>query len=131
MAARWPPRLLGTVDGQAGQDQRIGSRSINSCTCSSCLITDLRLDHRPRLLHQSKGRHLLDRGRQEGREEGEAQGEAKVTLRQLNRRCGPLSEVTTARIQALPLQQLEALSEALLDFTGPADLAVWLAEHAG
>jgi predicted transposase YdaD len=68
---------------------------------------------------------------EEGRVEGEAQGEAKVTLRLLNRRCGPLSEVTTARIQALPLQQLEALSEALLDFTGPADLAVWLAEHAG
>ena len=57
MAARWPPRLLGTVDGQAGQDQRIGSRSINSCTCSSCLITDLRSNHRPRLLHHSKGRN--------------------------------------------------------------------------
>jgi hypothetical protein len=54
-----------------------------------------------------------------------------VTLRQLNRRCGPLSGGTTARIQALPLQQLESLAEALLDFTGPADLASWLAAHAG
>ena len=52
---------------------------------------------------------------------------AVVTLRQLNRRCGPLSEATTARIQALPLLQLEAL----LDFTGPADLTSWLAAHAG
>jgi hypothetical protein len=52
-------------------------------------------------------------------------------LRQLNRRCGPLSETTTAEIQALPLERLEALAEALLDFSGPADLAVWLAEHAG
>ena len=68
---------------------------------------------------------------EEGRLEGEAQGEAKVTLRLLNRRCGPLSEVTTARIKALPLQQLEALAEALLDFSGPADLTSWLAEHAG
>jgi predicted transposase YdaD len=87
------------------------------------------------LLHTRAAQDLLDRGRQEGREEGreegEAQGEAKVTLRLLNRRCGPLSEVTTARIQALPLQQLEALAEALLDFSGPADLAAWLAEHAG
>ena len=83
------------------------------------------------LLHTRAAQDLLDQGRQEGREEGEAQGEAKVTLRQLNRRCGPLSEVTTAGIQALPLQQLEALAEALLDFTGPADLAAWLAEHAG
>jgi len=49
-------------------------------------------------------------------------GEAKMTLL-LNRRCGPLSEATTARIQALPLEQLEALAEALLDFSGPEDLA--------
>ena len=65
----------------------------------------------------------------EGRQEGEALGEAKVTLRQLNRRCGPLSEATTAQIQALPLEQLEALADALLDFQGPADLAAWLAAH--
>jgi predicted transposase YdaD len=79
------------------------------------------------LLHTRAAQDLLDRGRQEG----EAQGEAKVTLRQLNRRCGPLSEATTARIQALPLKQLEALAEALLDFGGPVDLAVWLEEHKG
>jgi predicted transposase YdaD len=87
------------------------------------------------LLHTRAAQMLLDRGREEGREEGEAQGRsaeaAAVTLRQLNRRCCPLSEATTARIQALPLDQLESLAEALLDFTGPADLASWLAEHAG
>jgi predicted transposase YdaD len=90
------------------------------------------------LLHTRAAQDLLDRGRQEGeaqgeargRQEGEAQGEAKVTLRLLNRRCGPLSEATTARIQALPLEQLEALAEALLDFSGSADLAAWLEEHA-
>ncbi len=68
---------------------------------------------------------------EEGRQEGEARGEAKLALRQLNRRCGPLSEAATARIQALPLEQLEALTEALLDFSGPADLAAWLAQHGG
>ena len=50
-----------------------------------------------------------------------------MALRQLNRRCGPLSGATTAQIQALPLEQLETLADALLDFTGPADLAAWLA----
>ena len=73
----------------------------------------------------------------EGRQEGEALGEAKVTFRQLNRRCGPLTDATTAQIQALPLEQLEALAVgaafsagvALLDFTGPADLAAWLAAN--
>ena len=68
---------------------------------------------------------------QEWIEEGRLEGEAKVALRQLNRRCGPLSNATTARIQALQLEQLEALAEALLDFSGPADLAAWLAEHGG
>ena len=95
------------------------------------------------LLHTRAAQDLLHRGRQEGeargRKEGEAQGEARgraaeaaaVTLRQLNRRCGPLSDATTAEIQALPLERLETLAEALLDFGGPADLAVWLSEHAG
>jgi hypothetical protein len=62
--------------------------------------------------------------------EGRQEGEAAVTLRLLNRRCGPLSETTTAQIQALPLDQLEALADALLDFQGPADLAAWLAANA-
>ena len=87
------------------------------------------------LLHTRAAQILLDRGREEGRQEGEAQGralgEANVTLRQLNRRCGPLSDATTARIQALPLQQLESLAEALLDFSGPTDLAAWLNGHTG
>jgi hypothetical protein len=63
----------------------------------------------------------------EGRQEGEAREAAKMTLRLLNRRCGPLSEATTAQIQALPVDKLEALADALLDFQGPADLAAWLA----
>jgi predicted transposase YdaD len=87
------------------------------------------------LLHTRAAQDLLDRGREEGKAQGEARGralgEASVTLLLLNRRCGPLSEVTTARIQALPMLQLEALAEALLDFAGADDLASWLAEHAG
>ena len=66
----------------------------------------------------------------EGRQEGRHEGEAAVTLRQLNRRCGPLTGATTAQIQALPVDQLEALADALLDFQGPADLSSWLAANA-
>jgi len=62
----------------------------------------------------------------EGEAKGRQEGEAAVTLRLLNRRCGPLTAATTARIQALPLEQLEALADALLNFQGPADLAAWL-----
>ena len=31
----------------------------------------------------------------------------------------------------MPLEQLESLAEALLDFSGPADLTAWLADHNG
>jgi len=66
------------------------------------------------------------RGKAEGEAKGKAEGEATVVLRLLQRRCGPISAATTARIQALPLEKLEALAEALLDFSGPADLTAWL-----
>jgi hypothetical protein len=86
------------------------------------------------LRHTRLAQDWIEEGRLEGeargRLEGEARGEAKLALRQLNLLCGPLSEATIARIQALPLEQLEALTEALLEFSGPADLAAWLAAHA-
>ena len=69
-------------------------------------------------------------GLQEGLQEGRQEGEAAVTLRLLNRRCGPISEPTTSQIQALPVEKLEALADALLDFQGPTDLSAWLAANS-
>jgi predicted transposase YdaD len=82
------------------------------------------------LRHSRAAQELLAEGRLEGRQQGEALGEVKATLRLLNHRCGPLSPATTTRIQALPLDQLEALGLALLDFSGADDLAAWLEVHA-
>ncbi|MEB3332027.1 MAG: DUF4351 domain-containing protein, partial [Synechococcaceae cyanobacterium] len=65
-------------------------------------------------------------GRLEGRQEGRQEGELELTLRQLLRRCGPLSAAQEARIRSLPLERLEALAEALLDFRGAEDLEAWL-----
>jgi predicted transposase YdaD len=64
-----------------------------------------------------------------GEVRGEARGEAKVTLRLLALRCGPLREEQERRIHILPLELLEALDEALLDFEGMADLNAWLAAN--
>ena len=61
-----------------------------------------------------------------GEAQGEARGEAKVTLRQLSRRCGPLNAEQESVIRNLPLERLEGLAEALLDFEGMADLNAWL-----
>ena len=88
---------------------------------------------REEIRHTRAVQDWLAEGRQEGLQEGEAkgrqEGEAAVTLRLLNRRCGPLTDATTAQIQALPLEKLEALADALLDFQGQADLAAWLAAN--
>ena len=88
---------------------------------------------REEIRHTRAVQDWLAEGRQEGEACGEARGEAreaaKMTIRLLNRRCGPLAETTTAQIQALPLDQLESLADALLDFQGPADLSAWLAAN--
>jgi hypothetical protein len=47
-------------------------------------------------------------------------------LRQLTSRLGELAPELQSQIQALPLSQLEALGEALLDFSEPEDLLHWL-----
>ena len=67
------------------------------------------------------------RGRELGQEQGLKTGELEITLRQLRRRCGALTAKQEARIRALPLPELEALAEALLDFQGADDLNTWLA----
>ena len=84
---------------------------------------------REEIRHTRAVQDWLAEGRQEGLHEGEAREASKMTLRLLNRRCAPLTAATTAQIQALPVDQLEALADALLDFQGPADLSAWLAAH--
>ena len=61
-----------------------------------------------------------------GEKEGRKEGERSLIIRQLNRRVGNVSSEMEAQIAALPLEQLEALGEALLDFTTLADLDGWL-----
>jgi predicted transposase YdaD len=65
-------------------------------------------------------------GRQIGQQEGRQEGETDLVLRLLTRRCGLLSPAQEKQIRGLAIGQLEALGEALLDFTGMADLDNWL-----
>ncbi|HEY9784450.1 MAG TPA: DUF4351 domain-containing protein, partial [Candidatus Obscuribacterales bacterium] len=79
-----------------------------------------------------------EQGRKEGREEGLKEGiqqgrrmEAiNLVLRHLTRRVGQLEENLVGQVKSLSLVQLEALSEALLDFSTRADLETWLADHS-
>ena len=61
--------------------------------------------------------------------QGQQAEATSMILRQLQRRCGPLSTEQQSQIQALPLAELEALAEALLDFQGAADLTAWLSQR--
>jgi predicted transposase YdaD len=74
-------------------------------------------------------REIYGLGQQEGRLEGRQAEASAMTQRQLLRRFGALATEQQARIQALPLVELEALADALLDFQTAADLTDWLAQR--
>lgn len=52
-----------------------------------------------------------------------------IIMRQLTRRFGLLVPDTQERLRKLSREQLEELSEALLDFVAIADLDTWLHER--
>jgi Domain of unknown function (DUF4351) len=56
--------------------------------------------------------------------------EKALILRQLTRRVGELPKRSLTQINALSIEQLEALGEALLDFTGCDELKKWLKENS-
>jgi Domain of unknown function (DUF4351) len=62
-----------------------------------------------------------DRGRQIGERHEEV-----LIMRLLNRRVGSISLQLQEKIKTLPLERLDDLGEALLDFVGIEDLTNWL-----
>jgi predicted transposase YdaD len=62
---------------------------------------------------------------------GRQEEAAAMTQRLLQRRFGSLATEQQARIQGLPLSDLQALADALLDFQTAADLTTWLAQCSG
>ncbi len=64
--------------------------------------------------------------KEEGRAEGRREEAAFLILRQLNKRFQNLDSEILERVRQLPLDQLESLAEALLDFSMSSDLDHWL-----
>ena len=77
-------------------------------------------------MYQSILREGRAEGRAEGLEQGRTVGERSLVLKQLQRKLGSLSPELTTKVSALSLEELEALGEALLDFTRISDLETWL-----
>ena len=74
-------------------------------------------------------------GRQEGKQEGLQEGKQEECIlllsRLLRRKFGlqPQLENCLQELTSLPLEKLEDLADALLDFNGVTDLETWLANH--
>ncbi|MBH8571605.1 Rpn family recombination-promoting nuclease/putative transposase [Nostocaceae cyanobacterium CENA369] len=65
-------------------------------------------------------------GQKRGEEIGQKTGEERLVIRLINRKFGELQPALIERIKLLSTEELEALGEALLDFSGVSDLVAWL-----
>ncbi|MEA5596968.1 DUF4351 domain-containing protein [Rivularia sp. UHCC 0363] len=77
-------------------------------------------------LYQEDRERAKQEGREQGIEQGRKEGEQRVIIRQLNRRIGEIDASLIRSINDASIEQLEALGEALLDFTSVTDLETWL-----
>jgi predicted transposase/invertase (TIGR01784 family) len=139
-ATRSPEQLLSQIAAQVSRIESAEQRQ-EAITCTQ-LLAGLRFS--PNFIQSffqegimresSVYQEILQEGRQEGRQEGlqtgRQEGEVAIVLRLLNRRLGAIDPPLQAQIQALSIPQLEALSEALLEFTDSAALTGWLQENS-
>ena len=92
-------------------------------------MNDLREVH---AMLSERVKEWTEQWKQQGIEQGLAAGRRRVAslaLRLLQRRIGLIPAALTEQIQDLPLERIEALGEALLDFAALADLETWLRQH--
>ncbi len=66
---------------------------------------------------------------QDIKEQGIKEGEVSLVLRLLKKRIGEINAKDESRSTGLSVEQLEALGEALLDFSSSNDLSSWLANN--
>ena len=69
---------------------------------------------------------LYQQDRQLAMEQGRQIEGVSLILRQLTRRMGAIPADLVEQIRQLPIETLENLGEALLDFQNEADLVNWL-----
>jgi flagellar biosynthesis/type III secretory pathway protein FliH len=77
-------------------------------------------------LYQQDREQAVQEGVQQGIQQGRQQGEAYLLLRQLQRRFGEIPQNLEETIRNLPVERLEDLGLALLDFNTLTDLENWL-----
>ncbi|MCL1463914.1 Rpn family recombination-promoting nuclease/putative transposase [Argonema galeatum] len=119
-----PQGLLQQVAAQAARIESIDEQR-NILACAD-VIAGLRFDEE--IIHRIFRKNVMKESvtYQAILEEGREEEALSLILRQMGRRIGTLDPQLQDRIRALSRSQLEALSEALLDFSTAADLIDWL-----
>ncbi len=79
-----------------------------------------------RMTYMTTGERI---GYERGKEEGKHEQGRTLILKILQKRLGELPQQARSHIQDLSLNQLDALGDALLDFTSIADLLNWLSAN--
>jgi len=64
----------------------------------------------------------------EAKEEGRQEEATSLVLRQLTRRFGEVPQNLAQQIRELPINEIETLGEALLDFQSLSDVVNWLGQ---
>ena len=134
---------VGTLRQVANQIDALGDRRLqNNLTASSAILAGLVLEQdviqrifrsavmKESVIYQEIRAEALDEGRQEGRQEGQTDEARSLLLRLLSKKFGTLSDRYQTQINSLALEQMESLSEALLDFTIVTDLDCWLQDNS-
>jgi Domain of unknown function (DUF4351) len=101
---------------------------------SGFIDTYLRLNPQESLLFEAQADTILNRTERRKvmelttswKEESRQEGQVEMALRQLRRRCGPLPKRLDLKVRSLTIPELEALAEAVLDFSSLADFERWL-----
>ncbi|MEQ9235048.1 Rpn family recombination-promoting nuclease/putative transposase [Coleofasciculus sp. E2-BRE-01] len=90
------------------------------------------VERRGIMLQDEKGRitYAAEQGEAKGREKGRLQEAIALVMRLLKKRFGELPEAISTKIESLPLQELENLTEEILDLNRLEDLERWLDEHS-
>jgi hypothetical protein len=65
----------------------------------------------------------------EAEQRGQQSGRAELVISLLSYRFGDFSPALMQRVANLTIEQLEALSKALLDFREATELVAWLEQH--
>jgi predicted transposase/invertase (TIGR01784 family) len=81
-------------------------------------------------LSELKQTRVYQEAKAEGRAEGQTEGERSLVIRLLTRKIGEVPVTLLDEVRALSIEKLEALAEALLDFSTVTDLKTWLNIHA-